>query len=63
MGNIRRCRLRTARHQAVFAVELGSTAAVAFDAYDVLKDEQGLLSFLLVPPSAERTPNRQRHAG
>jgi hypothetical protein len=29
----------------------------------VLKNEQGLLSFLLVPPSAERTPHRQRHAG
>ena len=28
----------------------------------VLKDEQGLLSFLIVPPSAKRTPNRQRHA-
>ena len=24
----------------------------------VLKDEQGLLSFLIVPPSAKRTPNR-----
>jgi hypothetical protein len=29
----------------------------------VLKDEQGLLSFLLVPPSAGGTPQRQRHAG
>ena len=29
----------------------------------VLNDGQGLLSFLLVPPSAERTPQRQRHVG
>jgi hypothetical protein len=28
----------------------------------VLKAEQGLLCFLIVPPSAKRTPNRQRHA-
>jgi hypothetical protein len=27
-----------------------------------LKDEQGLLSFLIVPPSDKRTPNGQRHA-
>ena len=29
----------------------------------VLKDEQGLLSFLLVPPSPKRTPHGHRHAG
>jgi hypothetical protein len=28
----------------------------------VLEDEQGLLSFLIVPPSAKGAPNRQRHA-
>ena len=28
-----------------------------------LKGEEGLLSFLLVPPSANRTPDRQRHTG
>ena len=27
-----------------------------------LKDERGLLSFLLVPPSANPPPHRQRHA-
>jgi hypothetical protein len=29
----------------------------------VLKDEQGLFSFLLVPPSPQRTPHGHRHAG
>jgi hypothetical protein len=29
----------------------------------VLKDGQGFLSFLLVPPSAKRTPYRQSQAG
>jgi hypothetical protein len=29
----------------------------------VLKDEQGLLSFLLVPPSPKPTPHGHRHAG
>jgi hypothetical protein len=29
----------------------------------VLKDEQGLLSFLLVPPSPQRTPHGHHHAG
>src|ERR1700721_3264137 len=29
----------------------------------VLNDEHGLLSFLLVPPAAQRTPPRQRNAG
>jgi molybdenum cofactor cytidylyltransferase len=29
----------------------------------VLDDDQGLLSFILVPPSAKRTPQRQRYAG
>ena len=29
----------------------------------VLKDEQGLLSFVLVPPSAKRTHQRRRYAG
>ena len=53
--------LSPTRRQGEFLVTQNPDGSLVFSA--VLKDEQGLLSFLLVPPSAERTPNRQRHTG
>jgi hypothetical protein len=49
------------RRQDEFLATQNPDGSIVFSA--VLKDEQGLLSFLLVPPSARRTPYRHRHAG
>ena len=53
--------LSPARGQSELLATQNPDGSLVFSA--VLKDEQGLLSFLLVPPSAKRTPHRQRHAG
>ena len=53
--------LSPARRQGELLATQNPDGSLVFSA--VLNDEQGLLSFLLVPPSAERTPHRQRHAG
>jgi hypothetical protein len=53
--------LSPAQRQREFFATQNPDGSLVFSA--VLKDEQGLLSFLLVPPSARGTPQRQRHAG
>jgi hypothetical protein len=53
--------LSPARRQGELLATQNPDGSLVFSA--VLKDGQGLLSFLLVPPSAKRTPQRQRHAG
>jgi hypothetical protein len=52
--------LSPTRGQSEFLATQNPDGSLVFSA--VLKDEQGLLSFLLVPPSANPTPHRQRHA-
>jgi hypothetical protein len=53
--------LSPARGQSELLAAQNPDGSLVFSA--VLKDEQELLSFLLVPPCAKRTPHRQRHAG
>jgi hypothetical protein len=51
--------LSPTRRQGELLATQNPDGSLVFSA--VLNDEQGLLSFLLVPPSAKRTPQPHRH--
>jgi hypothetical protein len=48
------------RGQGEFLATQNPDGSLVFSA--MLNDEQGLLSFLFVPPSAKDNPHRQRHS-